>query len=370
MIQNRLFEYYQRVVRPDMLNMFDGVVSLRSLDVSMILDSATASQPDTKYKAACFIELLTGRRPSVGPCDVFEEGVGDVLIGGLSGNLYLDATPPGGLVDGAGRQSDKERRSLLLKIRSRTVGMSAPVDYRLVTSSHSGLKINCHLNTQLDAFSFIEKLREFYLPDPTFSKRTAQGSSSLLTHAMNAPRDEMLGSFFVSFPYIPLPEHILLLKSKVRRRTTKSHVSFQSAFSPGENPSSAKTIYVLKAADFLKFPDVEPHFEALSSILSAGGPTANAFHVYIKPHLQVTMGRDILNEKSDGKSRDTVNGASVPDTIKMMTFFLSSMFNPFSVRLRQKLAPPTRAQRLEAMYAKEEREYLESTPIQQKQPLT
>ncbi|KGG50739.1 hypothetical protein DI09_58p110 [Mitosporidium daphniae] len=345
---NRLLEYYERILRPDMLNLFNGYVSILSMDVSMVLDGGTAHNPNYKYKSALLLQLLTGKRPNATPCNVFREGTSEILFNGLSSNIYLSPSSPNSVKDEMsdnGRRSDKEKRALLLtKLnfasnaasgKKHAKNMMSADDYRKATSSHSGLKISCSLRNEAESFEFLDKLREFYLPDPSFQRLPTR--NGLLTHSLDVhkiARDEMLGAFTRSNSFNPLSEDIIKrVKSKLRRKLIARHKFHERAFKSGDNPLSAKTTYVISPLDCLKFPDVEGHFDGLSDLFSA--PNVNPFYIYIRPHLKVHFPLQ-LQEKT-------------PETLVAMTYFLSAFFNPFSYRLRVPLALPNREERLELL---------------------
>ena len=349
LLRNRLLEYYERLVRPDMLNLFNGYVSLKSIEVSMVLDGGTAHNPNYKYKSAILLQLLTGKRPNAKPCDVFMEGTSEILFNGLSDNIYLSPSSASTNKDDIpehGRRSDKEKRALLLTKLNAASSSSASGkknaknvmtadDYRRATSSHSGLKLRSLLRNEAESFEFLDKLREFYLPDPSFQRiHTRNG---LLTHSLDTHeigRAEMLGAFTRSNSFVPLPEDVIKrVKSKLRRKLIFKHNFHQRGFKSGDNPLSAKTTYVISPPDCLKFPDIESHFDGLSDIFSA--PNMNPFYIYIKPHMKVHLG------PSSGPHEET------PDALIMMTYFLGAFFNPFSYRLRVPLARPNREERLE-----------------------
>lgn len=359
-----------------MLNIFNGYVSLSSVEVSIILDGSTAHNPNYKYKSAILIQLLTGKRPTVNPCDVFKEGTSEILFNGIPNSVYLsslsssDSASSDSASDESdvGRKSEKEKRALLLSKfsasnmtsgtgKKQTKIVMTADDYRKATSSHSGLKISSFLRNPEEGFEFIDKLREFYLPDPSFQRIPTK--NNLLTHSLSEEidRDEMLGSFTKSNSFVPLPTDVILrVKSKLRKKLIAKHSYHQKAFRSGDNPLSAKTTYVISPADCLKFPDVEGYFDGLSEIFSA--PNPNPFYIYIRPHLKVHLPEEgarktIIDSTmlscpfSDSIAQSTKK--KVPDTIKMMTYFLGAFFNPFSYRLRVSLAPQTREQRLELM---------------------
>jgi hypothetical protein len=328
----RLLEYYRRVLRGDMLCRFSRVVHLQSLEIFMVLDAVRSIQSEFKYKTACLIELLSGKRPQVHACNAHLEGIFPNLSGQIS---QLNA------------KEEALRLKQAVMAQHKGVVLTAE-DYKKASSSASGTKISSKLYSPQEQYQFLEKLREFYLPDML----TLASDTPLAERLQSAPRKELASYYSIPPNYVP---------SKVEKKKIKYH----SLMMATDNPITASTTFHFKASDFLRFPDLEMNFEPLSSILDpaiSGGSSQAAFgsslSVYIRPilsilpcHLPNTKDQtlDFLNvlfPSQDGQVSEKSDNPPL-DHLKVMNYFLARIINPFADRVRVGIKPPIAPQPLE-----------------------
>lgn len=302
----RLYEHYQRVLRDDMLTIFSRVAHLSSVEVSMVLDTAgtlVSSPSDTKYKAACVLELLTHSRPVVSPCNIKLEGLDKIFQKSPNSN-------PMGFQRGR-------------SIGSR-IAMSSD-EYRKVATTNSGLKLSCTLKGT-SMYIFLEKLREFYLPDLMLM----ENQSGIENHL----------SMKNSLDLIDQNTSLLDKSIREKRKHLTSYFQLwnktkQSSLYPSrvslsiqDNPWQAVATYFIKSSEILKFPDIEDNFEPISSILN----DSPSFYIYIRPTVEVSkmvVSKDF--SLPEIKEDDKI------DRLKIMNYLLANIFNPYMRRLSFKL---------------------------------
>lgn len=300
MNNSRLYEYYQRVLRIDMLTRFSNIIELKSIETCMVLDAIRAVQSDLKYKSACLLELLTGKRPQVGPCDIKREGLSEAAAKTSKTTLQADAI----------------RLKSAVMSQHKGVVLTAE-DYRKAATTASGLKLSSVISDQEEIFLFIEKVREFCLPD-----MLSLANDMPLTERLQSASRKEVASYY--------------RKPIFTSKGLKSRAIFAE-----ENPTIAMTSFHLKTTDFLRFPDIELFFEPLSSILGQGhliNGKESALSVYIRPILQVIPSsipyEELFNQFNLPYPKSSV------DNLRMMNYFLSRLFNPFIDRIRVGVQPP------------------------------
>lgn len=299
MNNSRLYEYYQRVLRVDMLTRFSSLIELKSIETCIVLDAIRAVQSDLKYKSACLLELLTGKRPQVGPCDIKQEGLTETATKTSKTTLQADAI----------------RLKHAVMSQHKGVVLTAE-DYRKAATTASGLKLSSMISDQEEIFLFIEKVREFCLPD-----MLSLTNDLPLTERLQSASRKEIASYY-------------------RKPIFTSKGLKSRAILAEENPTIAMTAFHLKTTDFLRFPDIELFFEPLSSILGQGQlmDGKSALSVYIRPILQVIpcpiSYEELFNQFNLPYPKSSV------DNLRMMNYFLARLFNPFIDRIRVGVQPP------------------------------
>lgn len=291
--RSRLREYYQRILREDMLTLFNCTARLTTLECSIVLHGAQTMSDEFKYRAACLLELLTGQAASARDCNVLTE-------------------------DPAQRAASDEQRRDLERARGAFIQQAMQgtrkgpkpdpaVLGQQIKKLGSGVKVLSHLRN-VKMYYFLEKLREFYLPDVVGRgehddaarvgwRPKAQGhDNSLQTRGLILQYQKAGGSKRSCYPS----------RYPLRRQ---------------DNLDSAISCYTLRSSDLLKFPDVELHFEALGPILGAR-EEGQAVQLIIRPSIDIDEG-----VRSSDRSK-------IPpvETLRVMNYLLSQYFNAYMSR--------------------------------------
>lgn len=300
MIRNRLLEHYERIMREDMLALFNRTAYIRSMECSMVLHGASMLNSETKYRAACILEIVTGQRVTGGTCEVGEE---DPLSRRISEEQQKELDRVRGVA---------LRQSLLASQKkggqSAKKGQAPP---QLTSDDLRKLGNGFKLKTVLEGvklFDFLEKCREFYLPD-VIGKQEAKMAGFLpeCGHPNQLKHAHVLGHFERFTP------------SKALRRQ----------LGPAENPTEAVTSYLLRSSDLLKFPDIELHFESMGSLVSReASDDASTLHLVLRPTLKVER----PNVPGLAELESSL-GIQV-DNVKVMNYLLSQYFNMYMRRPR------------------------------------
>lgn len=300
MIRNRLLEHYERVMREDMLALFNRTASIRNLECSMVLHGASMLNSETKYRAACILEIVTGQRVTGGTCEVGEE---DPLRRRITEEQQKELDR----VRGAAL-----RQSLLASQKkggqAAKKGQPGP---QLTSEDLRKLGNGFKLKTVLEGvkmFDFLEKCREFYLPD-VIGKQEAKMAGFLpeCGHPNQLKHAHVLGHFERLTP------------SKAMRRP----------LGPADNPSEAVTSYLLRSSDLLKFPDIELHFESMGSLVSReASDDASTLHLVLRPTLKVEC------PNVPGLTELESSLGYQVDHAKVMNYLLSQYFNMYMRRPR------------------------------------
>lgn len=284
MLRSRLQEHFERVVREDMLTLFNCTASLKSLECSMVLQGTAQMSSEVKYRAACILEILTGQRPHATSCSVEEEDP-----------LYV-------------KRSGEEQRALE-RLKSAMIhranrGASA-ADYRAVGN---GTLLKTTLR-RVPMYDFLEKAREFYLPDVLLLKAsTADKSSGASTRSsiLSATvADGTRDAYFAAWNRTKLPQHPRLVP-------------------PRPDDTALNTVFLLKSSDLLKFPDIELHFEALgSAFASSHAGSDDTLQLVLRPTLQANYP---LGQRSQTAVFSPVSHQGV------FNYLLCKFFNPYITR--------------------------------------
>lgn len=270
MLRSRLNEHFNRVVREDLLSLFGCTASLKSLEASVILQGTAQMSDEAKYRAGCILEILTGQRPVLEPCRVEEE---DPQYQRRSGE----------------EQRAMERIKSAMMHRSNTNATAA--DFRALGNG-TILKTTLRRAAMYD---FLEKLREFYLPDILLA-RASDNDQSLLTC------DPVNGAYFKAWNRSKLPQESRFIESR------DTDMSMTSAF-------------ILKSSDLLKFPDIEVHFEALGP-QTFNDTGDNNLRVILRPTLTINYPL--------GKRQHAAAGLPKVNHYGVFNYLLSKYFNPYT----------------------------------------
>lgn len=274
MLRSRLQEHFDRVVREDLLTLFGCTASLRSLECSIILQGAAQMSDEAKYRAACILEIITGQRATLSMCRVEEED-------------------PQFIQKSGEEQRAIERLKSAMMHRANTNATAA--DFRALGNG-TILKTTLRRTSMYD---FLEKTREFYLPDVLLAK-SAEYSSLATSNSLDA-------SYFASWNLSKLPQ-------------------YSRYIAPNSTDPSLTTAFVLRSSDLLKFPDVEVHFEALgSSVFSETGKNSeNGLKLIIRPTLKINYPL--------GKKLHTSSVLPIVNHYGVFNYLLFKFFNPYITR--------------------------------------
>lgn len=298
-------EHYERVVREDMLTLFNRTASFKMLECSMVLHGASMLSSETKYRAACILEIVTGQRVLGETCEVGQE---DPLRRRISDEQQRELDRIRGV---ALRQSimASQKKGQQTKKGSPQPGQLTTDDLRKLGN---GFKLKTVLqNVRL--FDFLEKCREFYLPDVIGKQeKTAKAEAGQVVfpecgHPNDLRHAHMIGHFERFTP------------SGLHRR----------ALGPAENPTEAISTYLLRSSDLLKFPDIELHFESMGSLVTReGSDDSSTLHLILRPCLRVDR------PNIDGLQAIEEAAGQQIDNAKVMNYLLSQYFNMYMRRPR------------------------------------
>ena len=252
---------------------------------------------ETKYKAACILEIVTGQRVAGGSCEVIQE---DPLRRLMSQEQQRDLDKVRGMAIKQAAMKNAKKQQPGKKTVATTISSE---DFRKLGN---GFKIQTTLSG-VNLFNFLEKCREFFLPD-VISTSTGRPSHELpeYGHPNEMKHAHLMGHFE---RYTP---------SKQLRRP----------LGPAENPTEAITTYLLRSSDLLKFPDIELHFESMGSIVARdGADEATTLHLVLRPTLKVEHAASPLVSAVE---------TTMPqfDNAKIMNYCLSQYFNMYMRRPR------------------------------------
>lgn len=302
-MRSRLAEHFNRIVREDCLALFNRTIDLTRIECSIVLPNASQLTPEQKYKAAAVLTVLTGQLPAGEKCRVEWE---DPLALRLSK---------------AQQQLENQARSAALarQVASRNAAKKKTSQHQKLTAEDfkeaaAGFKLICTIG-RVRMWDFLEKLREFCLPDTSgILDQAMMGKGKTLEHGHDNARPD----YEVKRQF----QRICLIKNPTY--TPRMAVGFN------ENPESAITAYILKAHELLKFPDIEVYFEALGEVLkdTSAGVTSkqstlnspNSVRIILRPHLHV---------RNIPISPDLQSLIPPVDNLRIMNWLLAQFFNEY-----------------------------------------
>lgn len=306
MIRNRLLEHYERVIREDMLSLFNRTASIKNLECSVVLHGASMLNGETKYRAACILELLTGQRVLGATCEVGQE---DPLRRRISEEQQRDLDRVRGMALRQSLMAEKAKKSGK-QPKKQQQQQSAQITSDDLKKLGNGFKLKTVLEG-VRLFDFLEKCREFYLPDvvgeKTLSAKEDKTALPEFGHPNHLKHAHMVGHF---------------------ERFTPSQ-TMRRSLGPADNPNQAVSTYLLRSSDLLKIPDIELHFEALGSLVSRDSTDdTNTLHLILRPSLEVS--KPAIPEL-DQWDRQLPHQT---DNLKIMNYLLSQYFNMYMRRPR------------------------------------
>jgi hypothetical protein len=269
------------VTQEEILSLFGKKISLESLECSIILQS----QDEEKKKLAIgILEIMTGQCPFISKCNPILEDPHFLRLT-VKEKKEVEST----------RGRLLSQKNTKLSRNDKTLGRDmTPRELKRIDFG-TKMKVNVR---NVNLYSFLEKLREFYLPE-TISKKLID---------YNSLETKELKKYFTS------------MESKEDRKPIdKMKTEFLA------------TKYVLKSTDLLKFPDLELHFQHLNSLIGLDEkqskrteePIKNkSLTLIIAPYLKITSPL----KKESHISEEYCN-------MKLYNYLLSQIFNPYSERI-------------------------------------
>lgn len=281
MLRSRLQEHFNRIVREDLLTLFGCTATLRSLECSIILQGSSQMSDEAKYRAACILEIMTGQRAFLTSCRVEEE------------------------VPQFKKKSGEEQRAME-RIKS---AMMHRANSNATAADFRALGDGTVLRTTLrraGMFDFLEKMREFYLPDVLLAKSSSSSSASSADNPILSTSNPLDPTNFAAWNRSKLPQ-------------------FSRFIPPSPTETSLSTVFVLKSSDLLKFPDIEVHFEALGSqIFSDNNSRDDGLKVILRPTLSLNYPL--------GRKQHAASSLSKVNHFGVFNYILSKLFNPYTTR--------------------------------------
>lgn len=302
-MKSRLAEHFNRIVRDDCLTLFNRTIDLSRIECSIVLANASQLSTEQKYKAAAVLTVLTGQVPAGEKCRVEWD---DPLALRLSK---------------AQQQIENRTRSAALarqfnaKLNSKKNSTKQVKTQQKMTSedfkeASAGFKLVCNIG-KVRMWDFLEKLREFCLPDTSGVLDSFKGKDGIMERGHDNDRPD----------------------AEIRRQFQRLCLVKEPSYNPRmaigmfDNPDVALTAYILKAHELLKFPDIEVYFEALSEVLKdssereTNNPVgSNSVRIILRPLLRVTQ-----------PSIDAISQSVLPpvDNLRIMNWLLAQFFNEY-----------------------------------------
>lgn len=287
-----------------MLTAFNYTANIRELECSIVLHGAQMMSDETRYRAACILELLTGQRIGSSRCRLEWEDPHRRVDNETARQDMIDARSE--LMTQLRKGVKKTDSTKAVNMRSIKERTEAVAQEMRKLSAGAGLKLKTSMHG-VRIWDFLEKARDFYLPDMVNGGQTdAEASNQRLEHW----QPPMTGHSN-SYEYKGLKLH--WEKTGGSKRTCYPS---RYPLGPNENPVEAITCYTLRSSDLLKFPDIELHFESLGPILGVGSNNETV-RIIVRPRVQVTT-------PLDKKSLESVQPV---ETIRIMNYLLSQIFN-------------------------------------------
>lgn len=293
----RLHEYFQRVLREDMLTLFNHTAELRALECSVVLHGTQTMSEEIKYRAACILEILTGQRVTSRECDVMQEDPSQRSVT-ESQRKELERAR-GALIQQSLRQAAKKKGA-----QKQDPNALA----QQIKKLGSGVKLKTTLHN-VKMYYFLEKCREFYLPD------IVGGSAEAVREGWR-PLDRGHDN--------TLEHRGLILQYQKKGGSRRDCYPERYPIRRDESLKEAISCYTLRSTDLLKFPDIELHFEALGSALggSRGENSENALQLILRPTVKVTTPLD----------KESLSRTPRVDHLRIMNYLLSQYFNAYMSR--------------------------------------
>lgn len=289
-------EHYGTSMREDMLTLFNRTASILSMECSVVLHGASMLSNEAKYRAACILEIVTGQSPVGGTCEVSKE---DPLRKIISDEQQRELDKVRGAALRQSLQAGQKKGQ-----HKKTAQPQLTVDD--LRKLGNGFKLKSMLEG-VKMFDFLEKCREFYLPD-VVGKTDGLKAGEILPsqgHPNHLRHAHVLGHFEAYTP------------SKQYRKSLR----------PADNPTELVTSYLLKSTDLLKFPDVELHFESMGSLVSKDSGD-DTLHLILRPAVKVEP------PLIPGVETLEISAGQQVDNAKVMNYALSQYFNMYMRRPR------------------------------------
>ena len=293
MLRSRLGEFYMNTFREDMIMKFGRVVDLRSLECSVIIPKQYSNKDADRYMASSLLEIISGQKTVSQECNPFWE---DPMQASLTSEERKEA--------------NRARGQLLSEsLRSRKNQKTTPKNSTVKISSTEFKKANFATKVKTDLrrvnmFFFLDKLREFYLPEITIGK-------TVNNHAIYS-QFESVGKVMNKSAILSIPP---------RRQLNTDSLNLREA----------TATYVLKSSDMLKLPDIELHFQSLSCVLKGSEDKASNNDVNMsKKSLDIVLRPTVswsspLSTHKKGITEDV-------NTLKLFNYAMSQFFNPMMNR--------------------------------------
>ena len=252
-----------------MVMRFGRYAEMGTVNVSMILDPSHLTSKDAKYRAACIMEILTLQRPRVEECSM--EVMDPVVM----------------------QYEKQEMQNYRVKMSS-FGSKSRPMGLRATTDLHRSNK-----------WAFLEKLREFYLPDVT-------GDDNIVDSSKILEREKLVQCFQRRNP-----------------STLPGRPPYLPLRSAKDNPKIFYSTFILKSTNLLRFPDFEVFFEAIGKMIST-----EVVNIYVTPEIKIVSPKPSISHE-----------LPAIDNLKLGNFLLSNLINPYIERHR---VTPLKDKRIDA----------------------
>lgn len=310
-LTSRLRAFYEGVVREDMLTLFNRVVRLKEVECSIVLNGAINSNNETRYRAAALLELLTGQMVQGEDCNVpFEDPF-----------IRLRTEQQKQMAERAKAELMRSKMSNITESIIAAKKKLSETDKLQIGKDMKRLGVGLRLHTTLGPskfWDFLERIREHHLPD--IAKENID----------NDRNDNVVDNYnttTTSTVNTTNTKTNTILYFQKKGGSIKPQYPRHFPVNSKENPAEALTCFTIDSTDFLKFPDIEVHFEALAPILTrdgVDGSLSDPIRLLIRPLLQI-----------DSTSLDKEERAELLqyqghiDNLEVMNYFLRQIFNPF-----------------------------------------
>lgn len=282
-----LNEFYRRIIREDMITLFSRTANFESLECSFILPGDATNE--LKYRTACILEIITGQKMHIR----------ESCMRKWEDPFYKPTS------DQSQKSQIKIKTSIMRKqtasSKNKTIVNSLSVsDYKKLSNV---IKIEVNLS-KLTLFDFLEKAREFYLPD-VLNIENKEKLTGEINRGFNNNRIESN-------------------RSLILKRWQKWTLSKMTIYPPRhpigivENPLEACTALSIKAMDLIKFPDLELHFESIGKSLNDD----NSLDLILRPTISIQHPWKFDRERDQ----------PIVDNVKVMNYLLSVFFNQYMNR--------------------------------------